>query len=63
MNASVLIGLVPSILYDKYGVKKTIFIGGLLLTAAHLMAALMLNSEKTGGASTILLFIVGVVGG
>ena len=42
LNASVLFGVWPSYLFRKYGARKTIIFGGLLLTMAHLGAALML---------------------
>lgn len=58
-----MVGIVPSILYEEYGVKKTIFIGGVLLTIAHVIAALMLNSDKSGSVSTLMLFIIGIIGG
>jgi hypothetical protein len=63
VNASVLFAIWPSYLYRRYGPRKTIIFGGLLLTAAHLVAALMLSSNKTDSFSTILLFLVGIIGG
>jgi hypothetical protein len=46
VNASVLFGVLPSKLYRKYGPRKTMLIGGILLTGAHVAAALMLNSAR-----------------
>jgi ABC-type iron transport system FetAB permease component len=47
VNASVLFGVLPSYLYRKYGPRKTMILGGLLLTGAHVGAALMLGSTKS----------------
>ena len=63
MNASVLVGIVPSILYKKFGPKKSILIGGFLLTAAHILAAFILSHDLGRFLSTVLLFCIGVVGG
>jgi hypothetical protein len=61
--ASTLVGVVPSHLYSKYGPKKTILIGGALITVAHLLAATLLMANFGSFLATVLMFIVGVVGG
>ena len=40
-------------------------IGGVMLTAAHILAAMMLNSNKSGkeDTSTFLVFLIGIIGG
>jgi hypothetical protein len=63
VNAATLVGIVPSILYAQQGPKKTILIGGILLTAAHILAAFVLEAQFGKSLATILLFVVGVVGG
>lgn len=63
MNAAVLVGYVPSKLYSRYGPKKTILVGGLLLTASHILSALILNLDLGKFLATILLFSAGVAGG
>jgi len=50
-------------LFSKYGPKKTIFIGGVLLTSAHILAAVLLMGNFGNFIATLLMFIVGVVGG
>lgn len=55
--------MVPSYLYSKYGPKKTILIGGVLLTAAHILAAVLLMVNLGSFLATIFMFAVGVVGG
>jgi hypothetical protein len=63
VNAAVLTGIVPSKLYSKFGPKKTILIGGLLLTAAHILAAFVLGSDLGKFLATVLLFVLGIAGG
>ena len=56
-------GIVPSKLFARFGPKKTILIGGILLTAAHIVAAFILHANFENGLATILIFIVGIAGG
>lgn len=56
-------GIVPSKLYAKFGPKKTILIGGVLLTGAHILAAFVLGSDLGKFVATILLFVLGIAGG
>ena len=63
INASVLVGIVPSKLYSKFGPKKTMIIGGALITGAHILAALILSLEMSRLPATVLLFCLGVAGG
>lgn len=64
MNASVLVGIVPSFLFTSLGPKKTILLGGLLITVAHIIAAVVLNSGSMNkSTATALLFITGILGG
>ena len=46
VNASVLFGILPAYLYKKYGARKSMILGGLLITGAHVAAALMLTSTR-----------------
>jgi len=54
---------VPSKLYAKFGPKKTILIGGVLLTGAHILAAFVLGSDLGKFVATVLLFVLGIAGG
>eukprot|EP00347_Sterkiella_histriomuscorum_P000271 403376522 len=63
VNASALVGYVPSKFYRKFGPKKTILIGGALITIAHVVAAIVLQLELSKNVATVLLFIIGVLGG
>ena len=63
MNASVLVGIVPAKLYQKFGPKKTMLIGGFLLTASHILAAIILNLDLSKTLATTLIFCIGVIGG
>lgn len=58
-----MIGYVPSKFYRRYGPKKTIIIGGFLITVAHVIAAIILQLELSKGVATVLLFLIGVIGG
>jgi hypothetical protein len=48
-------------LYDNFGVKKTLLFSGGVLTATHLIYTILLNSDGKGPA--FILFLVGVIGG
>ena len=64
LNASVLFGILPAKLLSMYGHKKTIILGGLFLTGAHVLAAFMLSSNRPNDTlTTFLLFAVAVLGG
>jgi hypothetical protein len=63
VNASVLTGIVPSILYKKFGPKKSILIGGGLLTICHIISALILGADLGKTIAGFLLFFVAIVGG
>jgi len=64
VHASVFAGIGPSYFHRKYGVQKSMIFGGLMLTGAHLIGLMMLNSENRGDSfATLLLFIMGVIGG
>ena len=61
MNASFLTGIVPSMVTEKVGARKAILFGGLLLTACHILAALMFAGSNS--VSSLMLFLIGIVGG
>ncbi|CDW91191.1 UNKNOWN [Stylonychia lemnae] len=63
VTASNLFGIVPSRLYSAFGPKKTILIGGILLTIAHVTAALIIDANLSKNAATALLFTIGILGG
>lgn len=58
-----MVGYVPAKFYSKFGPKKTILIGGILLTASHILAAVILNADLGKTPATVLLFVIGVLGG
>lgn len=57
-------GIIPALLADNIGSRKTMLFGGLLLTGAHLLGAMMFadSTEKTDN-SVCMLFLMGIVGG
>ena len=63
MNASILVGYIPARFYRRYGPKKTILIGGTMLTIAHIISLLILTLEIKSGVATILMFVAGIMGG
>jgi MFS family permease len=62
VNASFLTGIIPSILSDKIGARKTMLLGGLLITASHIFGAMMF-AGGSNSVSVFTLFLIGIVGG
>ena len=57
-------GVVTPILYENFGVRNTLMLGGAFITGTHLLAIMMLGTE--GALSKLisfLLVLMGILGG
>ena len=64
VNASLLCGIVPAKLYKRFGAKRTIMLGGILLSGSHILTAVMINiSSSSSTLTTIVLFLIAIFGG
>lgn len=66
VNVSILVGILPALLYSKLGPKITLLSGAVLLTAAHLVGIYLLSSVSSilpTVSATFLLFGIAILGG
>jgi len=61
VNAAFMTAIIPAMITEKIGARKTIILGGLLITGCHILGALIFSGSSS--PSVIMLFLLGIVGG